>query len=356
MAHAAIFPDSCLSGRPRIRPLVAIFRPAVFAGDSAMVELRGMSDVPPQGAPDEPAAPIPTNQAASISPVPPIHERGVIIEGQRIASAMNDAPREQLARTPLVLLPAIGFPWGDYRAILERLAVERRVFALDWPGFGASARPATAEFAYSPAHLAEVLKQWMDGLGVARAVLLASGAPASVAIRFAAAYPQRALALALVGPLGIVPRSALDVIGQSYRSPRLLRMTESMLTSLALGPTTEETRAIEERRKAGREQTESAERRALTLAATVALWRAVDAAQPETLTLARGLSMPCAVIRGGLDPLCSAAEARAAAEALGAHGALEVTLPEAGHLPFLQQPDRFAQALAGVINAAEAGA
>lgn len=315
-----------------------------------MVKSGGMTNSPPPANPPErPDASTLAGQAA-----PTIHERGVIIEGQRIASAMNDAPRAQLGRAPLVLLPAIGFPWGDYRAILERLAPERRVFALDWPGFGASARPAPADFAYTPAHLADILKQWLDALGIARAVLLTSGASASVAIRFAAAQPQRALALALVGPLGIAPRGALETaIGQSFRSLRLLRIAETALTSLALGPTTAETRAIEDQRKAARQQTEQ---RAQTLAATVALWRAVDGAQPETLTLARGLTIPSAVIRGGLDPLCSAAEARAAAEALGAHGALEVTLPEAGHLPHLQQPDRFSQALTGVINAAEAGA
>jgi pimeloyl-ACP methyl ester carboxylesterase len=42
------------------------------------------------------------------------------------------------------------------------------------------------------------------------------------------------------------------------------------------------------------------------------------------------------------------------AEALGEHGGLEVTLPEAGHLPHLQQPERFYQALEGLILTAEA--
>jgi pimeloyl-ACP methyl ester carboxylesterase len=296
------------------------------------------SDNPPPASPS--AAPI------------PIQERGVIIAEQRIATAMNDAPRALLARAPVVLLPAFGFVWGDYRGILERLAPERRVFALNWPGSGGSAHPTTTEFAYTPAHLTQILTQWLDGLGIARAVLLAGGGAASVAVRFAAAQPTRALALALVGPLGVVPRSALDAAGHSYRSLTLLRLAERTLTSLALGPTTEETRAIEERRAAQRAE---AGQRARTLPATVALWRALDAAQPETLMLAHGIEEPCAVIRGGLDPLCSAGDARVTAEALGAHGALEVTLPQAGHLPHLQQPERFYQALSGLINAAEAG-
>jgi pimeloyl-ACP methyl ester carboxylesterase len=275
----------------------------------------------------------------------------VIVAGQRIASAMNDAPRALLARAPLVVLPDAGFAWRDYRVILERLAPERRVFALDWPGFGASARPATADYAYTPDHLADILAQWLDSLGVARAFLLASGAAAGVAIRYANAHPQRTLGLALVGPLGAAPRGALEAVaGYALRSPALLRLAEPARTALALGPTTDATRAIEQARREERARPEHA----IALAATVALWRAMDAAQPETLAMARTVQAPSAVIRGALDPLCSAADARLTAESLGERGGLEVTLPEAGHLPELQQPERFFQALAGLLGAAEA--
>lgn len=72
------------------------------------------------------------------------------------------------------------------------------------------------------------------------------------------------------------------------------------------------------------------------------------------MALAREVSAPCLVIRGALDPLCVAGEARQVAEALGERGGLEITLPEAGHLPSLQQPERFHQALEGLLMTAEA--
>jgi len=64
------------------------------------------------------------------------------------------------------------------------------------------------------------------------------------------------------------------------------------------------------------------------------------------------------VLRGSLDPLVTDGEAHLAAETLaGRRGsALTITLPEAGHLPFLQQPERFEQALAGLLEAAEMAA
>ncbi|HEY7849879.1 MAG TPA: hypothetical protein VIC27_07415, partial [Ktedonobacterales bacterium] len=149
----------------------------------------------------------------------------------------------------------------------------------------------------------------------------------------------------------VAPRGALEAVaGYALRSPALLRLAEPARTALALGPTTDATRAIEQARREERARAEHA----LALAATVALWRAMDAAQPETLALARTVQAPSTVIRGALDPLCSAADARLTAESLGERGGLEVTLPEAGHLPELQQPERFFQALAGLLGAAEA--
>jgi len=279
----------------------------------------------------------------------------VIVQGQRIASAMSAAPRALLARIPLVVLPEIGFSWGDYRPILERFAADRRVFALDWPGFGASAKPSPAEFAYSVANYVEVLARWLDSLGVARAALLGNGVGAAVAIRYALAQPQRVAALALLGPLGFAsPPAGLmgAVSSRVLRSPALLRRAEPTLTSLALGPTTNATEAMLTRR---REQRRAPDHNASVNAAAAVIRSLTLAPEaPELREQARALTIPALVMRGALDALCSADEARRVAEALGAHGALEVTLPDAGHLPFLQQPARSLAAIDGVITAAEA--
>jgi pimeloyl-ACP methyl ester carboxylesterase len=303
-----------------------------------------MSQSESSGPPDTSDTANPANQTS------PLQERGVIIEGQRIATTMSDAPRALLARAPLVLLPDAGYTWRDYHAILERFAPERRVFALDWPGFGASARPSPSDYSYTLDHLANVLGQWLDALGVARSVLFASGIATGAAVRYAAAHPRRVAGLALVGPLGFAPRGALETMASyALRAPGLARLAAPTLTSLALGPTTAETRAIERERQAERARPEHA----AALATSAALWRDMDAARARTVALSRTVRAPSAVIRGGLDPLCSAAEARAAAGALGERGGLEVTLPEAGHLPHLQQPQRFFQALEGLIATAE---
>lgn len=282
-----------------------------------------------------------------------IAERGVVVEGQRLATAMNDAPREFMQLPPLVVLPAAGFVWQDYSAILERFASERRVFALDWPGFGGSDRPTPAEFDYSGAGYAEALSGWLDGLGIARSVLLGNGIGATAALRYAADHQQRVLGLALVSPLGFGTSGRIGrLAGRALSNPALLRRIEPTLTSLALGPNTPPTAVVAERLKTARVTAEHV----LSLAAEAALWRSLDQENRELPDIARRVETPTLVIRGALDPIVSAANSRQATALIGPRGTLEVSLPDAGHLPFLQQPGPFFRAVAGILNTAEARA
>jgi pimeloyl-ACP methyl ester carboxylesterase len=290
------------------------------------------------------------------TPRPRIAERTVQVKGLRIATAMSDAPRALLARVPLVVLPAANHPWGDYRAILDHFAPERRVFALDWPGFGASSKPAPAEFDYSIAGYAEVLEGWMDSLGIARAVLLGNSVGAGAAIRYATTHPKRVLGLLLVAPAGFTPPGvARTLAAHLLGTPGILRAVVGGLTSLYLGPTTAETETAMRGFKARRGSPEYAG----SIAAYAALWRSFDTPDADLAELARRVAAPALVVRGALDPIITAADSRRAAEALGGAGgkrALEVVLPDAGHLPFLQEAARFFKAADGLLATAEVNA
>lgn len=292
----------------------------------------------------------PGNVSAPSQPASPnIAERGVRVAGVRVATAMSDAPRALLARAPLVVLPSPGFVWRDYLAVMERFASERRVFALDWPGFGTSDQPAASEFAYTLDGYQELFGAWLDTVGIARGVLLAGGLAAIVALRFAAAHPKRVAGLALVAPHGFsAPRLTTRLTHWAATAPRLLRLTWPLTTSLLIGPATTLSAPVAERHRLLRRTPGHA----TAIAAHAALWRTLPPLADLTQT-AGTVAAPAAVIRGALDPLVTVGDARRAAEAVGSHGALEITLPGAGHLPFLQQPDRFAAALAGLLNTAE---
>lgn len=286
------------------------------------------------------------------APTPPrLVERGVEVNGIHLASAMNEAPRMFLTRVPLVLLPAAGFTWRDYQPVLERFGAERRVFALDWPGFGGSSHPAPDAFTYSAASYADLFSGWLDALGIARAVVLGNGIGAPVAVRYAASHPNRVLGLALIGPVGFSMSGRVGrLTARALARPALLRRALPLVTSLALGPTTPLTEEI-----AARQRTQRA---APEYAAAVEAYAALARSLPEGATAlreqARQITAPSIVVRGAMDPLVTETDAQAAADALGQHGAPTVVLPEAGHLPFLQQPGPFTRAIGGVLNTAEA--
>ena len=294
-----------------------------------------------------------SSESSAPEPSVTLVERGVAVKGVRLAAAMNDTSRALLARVPLIVLPAAAFTWQDYTLILEHFAPERRVFALDWPGFGASEKPAPAAFAYSAASYAEMLAGWMDGLGIARAVLLGNGIGATTALSYAATHPTRVLGLALSGPLGFGAGGRFGrMAGRALGRPKLLRRLEPLLTSLALGPNTPLTTAIALRRRAQR----TADDYPASVAAFAALWRSLEGCGDELVATAHEVTAPAIVLRGSMDALVTEADAHRATDSLGAHGAVTVTLPDAGHLPFLQQPGPFLRAVAGVLNTAEANA
>jgi pimeloyl-ACP methyl ester carboxylesterase len=283
-----------------------------------------------------------------------IVERGVIAEGLRVATAMNDAPRALYARAPLIALPGISFVWQDYRSLLTHYAVERRVFALDWPGFGGSARLAARDHRYTSDYLAQMLSTWIDSLGIGRAVLLSTGISAIPAIRYAQAHPKRVLGLALMSPFGFFHGGrGAAVAGRLLRAPGLMRYLDGYITSLLIGPgTTEAARQVLERHQQLRRA--STHRQAVRLSAS--LWKSIQSSQEELALLAKSLSAPAMVLHGAIDPLVTRSDAHQAASVLGERGTLTITLQESGHLPFLQQPTPFYQALSGLLETAEAAA
>lgn len=104
------------------------------------------------------------------------------------------------AGPPVVCLHAIGHGAGDFARLRAHLRGRHRVLALDWPGQGASVpdhRPASA------ARYTELLERFLDVAGVERAVVVGNSIGGAVAIRYAAAHPDRVRGLVLANPGGL---------------------------------------------------------------------------------------------------------------------------------------------------------
>jgi pimeloyl-ACP methyl ester carboxylesterase len=96
-----------------------------------------------------------------------------------------------------VLLLLHGFPTSShmFRNLIPTLADRYRVIAPDYPGFGGSAAPDHAQFAYTFAHYADLVDGLLGQLGAPRYAMYVMDYGAPVGYRLALKHPERVSAL-----------------------------------------------------------------------------------------------------------------------------------------------------------------
>ncbi len=100
---------------------------------------------------------------------------------------------------PIVLLHGAGCNLEDMRLALgERLALRHRVILVDRAGLGWSERESRR--GSSPAYQAAILREVLDRLGVARAIVVGHSWGGALAAAFALDHPERTAGLVLLAP------------------------------------------------------------------------------------------------------------------------------------------------------------
>lgn len=99
---------------------------------------------------------------------------------------------------PVLLLHGLGASKVSLLPVVAGLASERRVLALDFPGFGKSDAPVRAR--YDAAWFADSVEATLDAVGVRRAAFVGNSLGGRVALEFALRHPERVDALALLCP------------------------------------------------------------------------------------------------------------------------------------------------------------
>lgn len=103
------------------------------------------------------------------------------------------------ADTPIVLIHGASCNLEDMRLALgERLATRHRVILIDRAGLGWSERKGRR--GSSPAYQAEILRDVLDRLGVARAIVVGHSWGGALAATFALDHPERVAGLVLLAP------------------------------------------------------------------------------------------------------------------------------------------------------------
>lgn len=95
------------------------------------------------------------------------------------------------------LLLLHGFPTSShmFRELIPRLADRYRIIAPDYPGFGYSAAPERAAFAYTFENLTQVIDRFTQAIGLDRYGLYVMDYGAPIGYRLALAHPERVTSL-----------------------------------------------------------------------------------------------------------------------------------------------------------------
>lgn len=266
----------------------------------------------------------------------------------------------ELAKPTFILLHGFGASTFSWRDQMELLRDRGRVIAFDRPAFGLSERPLAGEWEernpYTLESSAHQVIGLMDALGVQHAVLIGHSAGGAVAVAAAALYPDRVSGLVLEAPAiyasrrGGAPIAALMRTPQGRRvGPLLLRLAilrggDDFVRSAYADPNMVTPELLEGYRLPLR-----AERW------DQALWE--FSAAPVSLDPAElidEIRMPTLVITGDSDAIIAPEDSRRAFERITrpklAPGDVDATvpgsfveLPDTGHLPHEERPERFAE-------------
>lgn len=245
-----------------------------------------------------------------------------------------------MSRT-ILLLHGLGGSAEDWKDVASALPKGIEALALDFPGFGKSARPHDS---YDPAALARWVIGEMDDRDVETAVVAGHSLGGRVAAEVALAAPKRVSALAFVSPLGAVSYGFTETLKWKAMS-RAALVAAAPETSLrnALGYGF----AVDGAGKKGFVTRGLKARTGANAAAALrALERSVDgllSAPPLRKRLA-GTTMPLLVATGAEDPLAPPRDVKAILEARP--DARYAELPGIGHYAPLETPKAVAKLLA----------
>ncbi len=259
------------------------------------------------------------------------------------------------ADTAVVLIHGLGENSGFWEHNMAALAQQRRVLAIDLPGYGRSDKP---ELDFSMAYYADVVDQVLQQAGVRRAVLVGHSMGGQVSLTWALRHPERMAGLILAAPAGIetFDEGEAAFLRSAVSTDLYMNQTEDQIRStyqnnLFFSWRPEYETLIKERVRLGR----SPEFKAYAWAVVKGIHAMLDGPVYDQLG---AIQAPVLVLFGYQDalipnPFLHGGEPREIGErAVGAipHAELEM-IDEAGHMLQYERPERFNAAVLRWLDA-----
>lgn len=258
---------------------------------------------------------------------------------------------------PLLLLHALGENASDWLWSMNTLSRNRRVYAPDLPGFIGGRMPKGD---YSAATFAGFFAGFLDALGIERAAVVGNSLCGIVALRLALSSPAKVSALGLVGSGGMgreisaalrmatLPGYGEAAVAWGKTAPGAAQRAWGRTLLLFADPGRVPPEWLAEQRRLARTPG--------FLDATLKALRTHIGPREQRQVFLNdlpSLRMPALVLWGASDAVFPARQARDAHTRLQ-KGTLSI-LPDCGHLPQVENPDRFAAALGTFLEEHDAG-
>ncbi|NLN70799.1 MAG: alpha/beta hydrolase [Chloroflexi bacterium] len=247
----------------------------------------------------------------------------------------------------IILIHGLGDEADTWRHVITPLSENYHLYALDLPGFGRSEKP---DVDYKPGYMIEKIIQFMNKLGITRAILMGSSLGGILAHQIAISHPDRVKGLILVGGSILMSGAmrdpslllmSLPCIGK-WLYTRLRKNSDAAYASLKsvyyqLQEMPEDDRDFLYFRVNQRVWDDGQRRAYLSTLKQLTSWiKQAQADLPHQLKL---IQAPTLIIRGAFDQLFSEASAEAV---MGFQtNVSKTTIDVAGHLPQQEKPVAF---------------
>jgi pimeloyl-ACP methyl ester carboxylesterase len=245
-------------------------------------------------------------------------------------------------KTPLVLLHGIGGCWQHWLQNIPRLALERRVIAIDFPGFGASPLPRGGRITMEL--YTRMVDEVCERLELGAVTLLGNSMGGLVAIKTAQLFPARVERMLLAAPAGVSIRRfthSLPVLFKliALQSPELQRTLAKVRNTQPdhpLAMAVSHPRAFE---RGLLRAVFSPSIGSTAGFAQVAANLAEQSLRGRLLAGIRSITTPALIVWGRADRILLVADADELAGLIA--GSRVAILDDTGHMPMLERPREF---------------
>ncbi|MCX4911362.1 alpha/beta fold hydrolase [Streptomyces sp. NBC_00878] len=234
---------------------------------------------------------------------------------------------------PVVFVHSLADSWWMFEPLLRRLPAAVRGYAPTQRGHGDAERPSDG---YRPEDFANDLVEFLDAVGIRRAVLVGASSGGVAARLVAGSHPDRVAGLVLVGaPATLADKPGITALWERVRAledPVPRAFVEDLLGDLATRPL-------------GRGLLATMAEENLKVPARV--WRETmrGLLEADLAATLRGILVPTLVLWGDADSVLPRADQQRILDAIP--GSVLVVYEGAGHVLYWEEPERVVQDVVG---------